>query len=165
MLKIEILRTYSVPAFAIFYNRHIWIALLACISTQALKVLTGYAYNKTINKALFFSTGGMPSSHSALVTALTVSLGVSEGLNSPIFAVALIFSIIIMHDAAGVRRAAGKHAEVINMLVERLESIGITPDKKLKEMLGHTPIEVVAGAIWGVLVASVTQWILLGIIS
>ena len=163
MLEIEIIRTYYYPALAIVHNRHIWIALFACISTQMLKILVEYTHTKKIKKALFFSTGGMPSSHSALVTALTISIGVAEGLGSPLFAIALIFSIITMHDAAGVRRAAGKHAEIINMLVEKLESIGITPDKKLKEMLGHTPIEVVAGAIWGVLVASVTQWILIRI--
>lgn len=151
---------HSNDFFAFISNQHIWIALFACISAQALKVLTEYAYTKKIDRALLFSTGGMPSSHSALVVAVAASIGTVEGLYSPIFALALVFALIVMHDAAGVRRAAGKHATVINNLVEKLENIGITPDEKLKELLGHSPIEVVAGALWGLIVTTVIYMIL-----
>lgn len=138
-------------------NHHIWIAVFACASAQALKVLTEYAYTKKLDRELLFGTGGMPSSHSALVVAMAASIGTVEGLGSPIFALSLIFAFIVMYDAAGVRRAAGKHAEVINDLVERLENLGIKPAERLKELLGHSPIEVLAGAIWGIIVSSLAH--------
>ena len=152
---------YPNAFIALINNHHIWIALFSCISAQAIKVLIEYAYTKKFDRALLFGTGGMPSSHSAFVVAMAASVGTTEGLHSPIFAVALIFAMIVMYDAAGVRRAAGKQAEVINHLVERLENIGITPDEKLKELLGHSPIEVVAGAIWGILTAALLHGVLL----
>ena len=148
-------------AFAtLLSNHHIWIAALACVSAQALKVLIEYFRTKSVNKTLLFSTGGMPSSHSALVVALATSIGTIEGLQSPLFAIAIISALVIMYDAAGVRRAAGKQAEVINMLMDSLKNIGITPDEKLKELLGHSPIEVMAGAIWGIVTATVAHGIL-----
>ena len=142
---------------ALISNTHLLIAAFSCISAQALKVLVEYAYTKKIDKSMLFSTGGMPSSHSALVVAMAASIGTVEGLHSPIFAVALAFALIVMHDAAGVRRAAGKHARVINDLAARLENIGIPPNEKLKELLGHSPIEVVVGATWGIVVAAVAH--------
>jgi acid phosphatase family membrane protein YuiD len=151
---------YPNAFIAFLNNQHIWIALFSCFSAQLLKVLIEYAYTKKLDKSLFFSTGGMPSSHSSFVVAMAVSIGTAEGLHSPLFAVAMVFAIIVMYDSAGVRRAAGKQAEVINTLVERLENIGITPDKKLKELLGHSPIEVVAGALWGILVAAAAYWVI-----
>ena len=151
---------YPNAFIALLSNQHIWIAIFSCFSAQFLKVLIEYAYTKRVDKALFFSTGGMPSSHSSFVVAMAASVGTTEGLHSPIFAVALIFAFIVMYDAAGVRRAAGKQAEVINNMVERLENIGINPDKKLKELLGHSPIEVVAGALWGILVTAAIYWVI-----
>ncbi|MCL2399898.1 MAG: divergent PAP2 family protein [Defluviitaleaceae bacterium] len=146
---------------ALINNSHLLIAIFACLSAQALKVLIDYGRTKTVDKALFFGTGGMPSSHSAFVVSMAASIGTVEGLHSSMFAIALVFALIVMYDAAGVRRAAGKHAEVINMLVESLENIGITPDEKLKELLGHSPIEVVAGALWGVAVAAISHGFLI----
>ena len=142
---------------ALLNNQHIWIAAFACVSAQALKVLTEYAFTRKLERGMLFSTGGMPSSHSAFVVALASSIGVMEGLDSTVFALALVFALIVMYDAAGVRRAAGKHAKVINDLVERLEKIGISPAEKLKELLGHSPIEVVAGALWGGIVTAVAH--------
>lgn len=147
---------------ALLNNQHIWIAILACVSAQALKVLIDYGRTKKVDRALFWGTGGMPSSHSAFVVALAASIATAEGLHSPLFAIALVFALVVMYDAAGVRRAAGKHAEVINILMERLENIGIKPDKKLKELLGHSPIEVMAGALWGILTATAAYGIVLG---
>lgn len=151
---------YPNAFFALLSNQHIWISAFACISAQALKVLIEYAYTKKVDRALLFGTGGMPSSHSAFVVAMASSIGTVEGLHSSIFAVSLVFALIVMYDAAGVRRAAGKHAQVINDMVERLENIGITPDEKLKELLGHSPIEVMAGALWGILTTAVAYWLL-----
>ena len=150
---------YPNAFIALLNNQHIWVAAFACISAQTLKALVEYAYTKKMDKSMFFGTGGMPSSHSAFVVAMASSVGTVEGLHSPIFAVALAFALIVMYDAAGVRRAAGKHAEVINNLMERLEKVGIRPDQKLKELLGHSPIEVMAGALWGILTTSVIYWI------
>ncbi|MCL2218109.1 MAG: divergent PAP2 family protein [Defluviitaleaceae bacterium] len=122
---------------------------------QILKVLFDYWRTSSWKKALFFSTGGMPSSHSALAVAATVSIGLYEGFGTPLFAVSTVIALVVMHDAAGIRRAAGKQAEAINFLFSKLEDQGIKLDKKLKELLGHNPIEVIAGAILGLTVALV----------
>jgi len=90
---------------------------------------------------------------------MTTSIGLKEGFNSSIFALSAVFSLVVMYDAAGVRRAAGYQAAAINMLVERLEGQGIKLDKKLKELLGHSPVEVAAGAVLGVLVAIAIMYI------
>ena len=151
---------YPNALIALLNNQHIWIAAFACISAQALKVLIDYGRTKKIDRAVFWGTGGMPSSHSAFVVAMATSIGTTEGLHSPLFAIAIVFALVVMYDAAGVRRAAGKHAEIINVLMGRLENIGITPDKKLKELLGHSPIEVMAGALWGILISTAVYEIL-----
>jgi hypothetical protein len=137
----------------IFYNQPLLSSLGAMVMAQAIKVLTEYWRTKSWRANLLTSTGGMPSSHSALVAALTVSIGLSSGFGTPLFAVTAIFSLVVMHDAAGVRRAAGKQAEAINILFSRLENQGLKLDKKLKELLGHSPVEVAAGAVFGILVA------------
>jgi len=120
---------------------------------QILKVLFDRWRTKSWTKALFFSTGGMPSSHSALSMAVATSIGINEGFGTPIFALAAVLALVVMHDAAGIRRAAGKQAEAINFLFSKLEDQGIKLDTKLKELLGHRPIEVFAGAILGLVVA------------
>lgn len=94
----------------------------------------------------------MPSSHSAVVVGLATLIGKYEGINTPIFAIALIFSFVVMYDAAGVRRAAGKQAKLLNQLVETPGLSGIQVSEKLVEVLGHTPIQVVVGAAIGVIV-------------
>lgn len=94
----------------------------------------------------------MPSSHSAVVVGLATLIGKYEGINTPIFAIALIFSFVVMYDAAGVRRAAGKQAKLLNQLVETPGLSGIQVSEKLVEVLGHTPIQVIVGAAIGVIV-------------
>ncbi len=94
----------------------------------------------------------MPSSHSALVTALTTGLGIQEGFDSAIFALAVVFSLVVMYDAAGVRRAAGKQARVLNAIIEDLNRRQLHPER-LRELLGHTPFEVLVGALLGIIVA------------
>ncbi|MGH7882437.1 MAG: divergent PAP2 family protein [Candidatus Dormibacteraceae bacterium] len=97
-------------------------------------------------------TGGMPSSHSALVMALTTDIGRQQGVGSAVFAVSLIFSLVVMYDAQGVRRAAGHQAEVINQLLEDLFGQRGLREERLRELIGHTPIEVIVGATLGVVV-------------
>ena len=102
----------------------------------------------------FMGPGGMPSSHSALVTALAISTGRALGFDSPAFAITAALSLVVMYDASGIRRAAGKQAEMINAIVEAWnENDSLMKEIKLKELLGHTPVEVAAGAALGLLVA------------
>ena len=96
--------------------------------------------------------GGMPSSHTAVVVSLTTMVGKSEGITSPIFGVALIFAFIVMYDAAGVRRAAGKQAELLNKIVNTPGLTGVQVSEKLVEVLGHTPVQVFVGALIGIIV-------------
>ena len=104
--------------------------------------------------ARFMGPGGMPSSHSTLVAALATSVGLVEGFNSAAFAICAALSLIVMYDASGIRRAAGKQAEMINAIVEAWdENDPLVKEIKLKELLGHTPVEVVAGAILGIIIA------------
>jgi hypothetical protein len=134
-------------------NRHIVTGFIGLVLAQILKVFFDYWRTKSWSRAMLTSTGGMPSSHSSLVVALMLSIGMYEGFGTPIFAVSAAFALVVMHDAAGVRRAAGKHAEAINFLFSKLEKQGIKLDHKLKELLGHRPLEVIAGAILGIIVA------------
>jgi len=136
-------------------NRHLLTALLAMALAQIFKVLFEYWYTRSWKKALFFSPGGMPSSHSALTVALMVSVGIYEGFGTTLFAISAALALVVMYDAAGVRRAAGEQAKAINMLFERLQDKSLKLDKKLKELLGHRPIEVFMGALLGLTVALV----------
>ena len=121
-------------------------------AAQVIKTIIFAIVNKTIDFHRLFGDGGMPSGHSATVTALTVTAALEYGLDSPVFAVAAIFAIVVMHDAMGVRLEAGKHAKLLNQLVELMDP-DITAEVKLKEFLGHTPSQVVIGAILGFVIA------------
>ncbi len=128
--------------------------LLAAGIAQTLKVIFHYVKNKKINFKIFTTTGGMPSSHSAGVIALATSVGMICGVTSVEFAISLGFSLIIMQDAAGLRRAAGKTAATLNRVVQEfVEHHETKPYEVLKELLGHTPFEVFCGAALGVTVA------------
>ncbi|MEA4816480.1 MAG: divergent PAP2 family protein [Lachnospiraceae bacterium] len=134
----------------IILNKTIWVAVLAWAIAQAMKIVINAFQNKTIDLKLIYSTGGMPSSHSAFVTSASISIGRIYGFDSGLFALSVIFSLIVMYDSAGVRRAAGTHATAINLL---LNINGVTLEEQLKELLGHTPIQVVIGAILGMIIA------------
>ena len=137
-------------------NDILWAAFIAWALAQFLKIVIEFWRVKRLHLGLMFSTGGMPSSHSAFMVAMATSVGLREGFDTTAFAIAAAISIVVMSDAAGVRRAAGKQAVVINRLVENIENKGIIVlDKKLKELLGHTPVEVACGALLGVVVAVV----------
>ena len=138
-----------------FHNKYIYIPLLTWFGIQLFKVLYDLAVTKKFNFKRIMGAGGMPSSHTGVVMALTTLVGKSEGFASPIFAVSLIFSFVVMYDAAGVRRAAGKQAQLLNKLVETPGLTGIQVQEKLVEVLGHSPMQVIVGAIIGVIVGAI----------
>ena len=133
-------------------NRVIQAAALAWAVAQALKVLLTLAVSRRFDKSRVLGSGGMPSSHSAMACAMLMTIGFREGFSSSIFALAFCFSGVVMYDAAGVRRSTGRNAAVINQLMDMLSGNGYTFDeKRLKELVGHTPIQVLAGALLGTL--------------
>ncbi|PIQ85488.1 MAG: hypothetical protein COV74_08335 [Candidatus Omnitrophica bacterium CG11_big_fil_rev_8_21_14_0_20_45_26] len=133
-----------------------WKAFVACASSwflaQSIKVLRNSIQRKRFNLRWLFDTGGMPSSHSAGVVSVATAVGLYYGFSSIIFLIALVFAIVTMFDAAGVRRAAGKQARILNKMTEELFEKGLIKEERLKELLGHTPIEVFAGAFLGILI-------------
>ena len=133
-------------------NKYIYVPVLLWFAIQLFKLLYDLVKTRKFNFKRILGAGGMPSSHSAVVVGLATLIGKYEGINTPIFAIALIFSFVVMYDAAGVRRAAGKQAKLLNQLVETPGLSGIQVSEKLVEVLGHTPIQVVVGAAIGVIV-------------
>jgi acid phosphatase family membrane protein YuiD len=138
---------------AIIGNHIILSCVLAWAIAQAMKIVLELILEKKFDIERLTGSGGMPSSHSAFVVALAVAIGMREGYNSAIFALATGFACVVMYDAAGVRRAAGKQATVINALLLNFSFHDEIADEKLKELVGHTPIEVIAGAVLGCVVA------------
>ena len=134
-------------------NKILWVSLLAWFIAQLIKVLLTIIFGKRLDLTRFVGSGGMPSSHSALVVSMATSIGYVEGYHSTMFALSVIVASIAMYDAAGVRRAAGKQAAVLNEIVAELQAHRGITEKKLKELLGHTPVEVIAGAALGILVS------------
>lgn len=137
-------------------NRIIQTGAVAWISSQVLKTLIHLIINKKLVWERLMGDGGMPSSHSATVTSVAIATGFTAGWGSPVFAVAVFLAIIVMHDATGVRRETGKQAVVINNMLELFEEMGagnLTPEQTLKEFVGHTPMQVLAGGILGVIVS------------
>jgi acid phosphatase family membrane protein YuiD len=132
--------------------RYLLPAILAWAIAQILKVGVVSVRKRHLDLRVLAETGGMPSSHSAIVAALTTSVGRLNGLTSDTFAIALIFSIVVMYDAQGVRRAAGLQASVLNRLVDDLMAQRGIQETRLRELLGHTPVEVLVGAALGIVV-------------
>lgn len=131
-------------------NRILNIALISCITAQILKVIITLVTERKFQLNRLFETGGMPSSHAAFVMGLVTSIGRVYGQNSPHFAIAAVLALIVMFDASGVRRAAGKQAKIINYMMENWKET--TPEifgEKLRELLGHTPLQVIMGALLG----------------
>ncbi|NLM41309.1 MAG: divergent PAP2 family protein [Firmicutes bacterium] len=133
-------------------NRVLMTALLAWAVAQVLKIVSWAVTRGKFNVRRLVEPGGMPSSHSAFVTSLATGIGISEGFDSTLFALAAVFALVVMYDAAGVRRAAGKQARVLNAIIEDLNRREVHPER-LRELLGHTPVEVVVGALLGIVVA------------
>ncbi|MBD2040892.1 divergent PAP2 family protein [Microcoleus sp. FACHB-672] len=131
-------------------NQVLAVALTACLIAQILKVIFELVTHGKVNLRVLVTTGGMPSAHSALVTALATSVGQSVGWETPEFALAAIFAIIVMYDAAGVRLAAGKQARILNQIIDELfQEHPKFNENRLKELLGHTPVQVIVGSTLG----------------
>ena len=126
--------------------------LVAWAIAQAAKLTLTSVQQHRLNLRVLAETGGMPSSHAAIVMGLTTAVGKHYGLATAPFAIALIFTFVVMYDAAGLRRAAGRQAEVLNRLVEDLVHMRGVQEARLRELLGHTPTEVLAGALIGLVV-------------
>lgn len=143
----------------LFQNSVLITTLAAWAISCILKGGIYFALNRTLPLNRIFGSGGMPSSHSATVVSMAASVGLAEGFGSSVFAVSLVLAFVVMYDAAGVRRAAGQHAFQINAIMDMLAE----PDSearinKLKEILGHTPAEVGAGALLGLIVAAIAYY-------
>lgn len=138
-------------------NRILITTLVAWAISCVLKGLIYIVANKEFKVNRFFGSGGMPSSHSATVVSLAVITGLAEGFDTAYFALSFVLALVVMYDASGIRRAAGQHARFINMLMDAI--MAQDPEEKqtkLKEILGHTPLEVFAGAALGITVAVIS---------
>jgi hypothetical protein len=131
-------------------NRALWAGFGAWLVAQVVKPPLHYLVHREWNWGLLLSAGGMPSSHSALVIGTTIGIGLQEGFNTPIFAVAWVLSMVVIYDATGVRRQAGDHARILNLMIDELFTGHPLAEKELKERLGHTPREVLGGVVLGV---------------
>jgi acid phosphatase family membrane protein YuiD len=139
---------------AIFHNPVLVVSLIACLLAQALKLFVELLRHGKVTFRTLVETGGMPSAHSALVAALATGIGQTVGWSSSEFALAAVFAVIVMYDAAGVRQAAGKQARILNQIVDELFSENSTfNEDRLKELLGHTPVQVFAGSALGIIVS------------
>ena len=133
-------------------NKYIYIPFLLWLCIQTFKVIHDLVKTKKLNFKRIIGAGGMPSSHSAVVTSLATLIGKNEGVDSTIFALSLIFAMVVMYDAAGVRRAAGKQAHLLNKIVETPGLTNVEVQERLVEVLGHTPLQVFIGAAIGIIV-------------
>lgn len=136
-------------------------AILGYLIAQLIKVVRESVKNRHFSFARMVGSGGMPSSHAAMVCATATSVGILDGFNSALFAITVVFAMIVMYDAAGVRREAGKQAKAFNDLLEKLFSDGEMDTERLKELIGHEPIEVFMGGVLGVSIGVVwCLWII-----
>ena len=134
------------------------VSLFSLFAAQFLKIF----FIRPMNFYTFFTSGGMPSSHSSFVSSLAITVGLKHGFSSDLFAIVTVFSLIVTYDASGVRRAVGQQANVLNNLIKHLEDKSFAKDKELikedlKELIGHTPFEVFAGVLLGAIIAF-TNW-------
>ena len=136
-------------------NRFLIIPVLTWFCIQVFKVIWDLITTKKFNFKRILGAGGMPSSHTAIVVSLSVMIGKEFGFDSPIFALSTIFAFIVMYDAAGVRRAAGKQARLLNKIVETPGLSDIEVQERLVEVLGHTPFQVIVGAMIGIIVGAI----------
>lgn len=140
---------------ALITNYYLISAMAAWLLAQFLKIFTGFFKEQRFSlKALFFGTGGMPSSHTATVASLCTACAIGQGFDSAVFAISVVLAIIVMIDAMGVRRETGKQSRALNIIIEELfKSDGNTFDTRFKELIGHTPLQVVFGFLTGVITA------------
>jgi len=135
------------------WNPPLVLAVISMISVQVIKFLSKLAMTRKVDFERLSGTGGMPSSHAASVASLATAVGLQTGFDSPLFAVAAFFSLIVMYDAAGIRRAAGRQARVLNRMIDDLKVHQVVEGEALRELLGHTPVEVLVGTAYGIALA------------
>ncbi|MCJ7532231.1 MAG: divergent PAP2 family protein [Anaerolineales bacterium] len=140
---------------SIFLNKAFIAGVVAWSIAQTLKLPIEYYYTRRWNWALLLSAGGMPSSHSALVSGTAHAIGLYVGFNQPLFALAFVVAAVVIYDAMGIRRQAGIHAEVINALIEDLAAGHPLKEEQLREVLGHTPLQALVGTILGMVIAQI----------
>jgi acid phosphatase family membrane protein YuiD len=136
----------------------IWVPLVAWFIAQALKVLINFVSKKQFNMSLMWSPGGMPSAHSALMTALATTIGLMYGFDSPLFAISLAVAFIVMYDAAGVRRTVGYQSTMLNKILDELFKGDKEFTQRLAEIIGHTKWEVFAGTMLGIALGILFTW-------
>jgi uncharacterized protein len=134
---------------AIFDNRILVPALVAWSLAQIIKLPLEFVRTRRWNWQIVMSTGGMPSSHSALVAGTAYGIGLRQGFASPLFAIAVAIAMVVVYDAAGIRRQAGKQARIINAIIDDFASGHPLKEEQLREMLGHTPLQVIGGVVLG----------------
>lgn len=134
-------------------NHILMVTLFAWFIAQTIKVALGVLRTKHFDFRWFIGTGGMPSAHAAGSSALAVVVGMDYGFSTPLFALAAVFAIVTMFDAQGVRRSSGKQAQLLNKILDDIYWKGKIQEDRLKELLGHTPVEVFMGSIIGILLA------------
>jgi hypothetical protein len=134
-------------------------AIVGWVIAQTIKVPLNYFKTRHWNWSLLLRAGGMPSSHSALVAGVAHAIGLSQGFGSPLFAIAFALALIVIYDATGIRRQAGKHARIINKMITDLASGHPLKQEELREVLGHTPLEAVAGTLLGIGIAQLFWFI------
>lgn len=127
--------------------------LIAGLAAQAIKIVLGVMRSGRFDFRWLFGTGGMPSTHAAGVTALSTSIGLLKGFDSPLFAIAIAFTVITLFDAQGVRRWSGRQAQILNRMMEDIYFKRRIQEQRLKELLGHTPVQVLAGMAIGLVTA------------
>ncbi|HET6594296.1 MAG TPA: divergent PAP2 family protein [Anaerolineales bacterium] len=143
---------------ALFQNKALIAGLTAWAVAQVIKIPLDYLRTRRWNWSLLLTTGGMPSSHSALMTATTLAIGLYQGMDSPVFALGIVITMVVTYDAAGVRQQAGIHAQRINVIMAELLKGHPINERDLREVLGHTPLEVIGGILLGIAVATI-QWL------
>ncbi len=132
-------------------NKYIYVPILLWVGIQTFKLIYDLVTTKKFNFKRILGAGGMPSSHSAVVTSITTLIGKYQGVDTPLFALSLIVALVVMYDACGVRRAAGKQASLLNKIIETPGLTRVEVTEKLQEVLGHTPIQVFVGALIGII--------------
>lgn len=142
----------------VFQNKPLIAGFTAWLLAQIIKIPLDFLRTGKWNWSLLLTTGGMPSSHSSLMTATTLAIGLYQGFGNPLFALGVALTMIVTYDAAGVRQQAGIHAQRINVLFDELMHGHPINQKDLREVIGHTPLEVVGGILLGLVVAT-TQWL------
>lgn len=143
----------------LFSNRILISGIIAWSLAQIIKVPLNYLTERRWDWALLLRAGGMPSSHSALVTAVAHTIGLFSGFDTPVYALAVAIAIIVIYDATGIRRQAGKHAEVINAMIRDLTHGHPLQEERLREVLGHTPLEALGGMLLGLFVAQISWFV------